>query len=137
MVNIACTVFLEDPFWVGAWERTDDRSFCVAKATFDAQPSDAEVWAFVLERYYALVFSKPEFGDIARRTMENPKRIQREAARAVSTTGIGTKAQQALKAQYEAGKQANKELPREEKRAQDEQKFLLRQKKKKARHRGH
>jgi len=135
--NIACTVFFEDPFWVGVWERTDGHSFCVAKATFGAQPRDAEVWAFVLERYDTLTFSKPEFGETALRAVGNPKRMQREAARAVSTTGIGTKAQQALKAQYEAGKQANKELSREEKRAQDERKFLLRQEKKKAKHRGH
>ncbi len=137
MISIACTVFFEDPFWVGVWERTDGRSFCVAKATFGAQPSDAEVLAFVLERYYTLMFSKPEFGDVTRKAMGNPKRMQREAARAVSTTGIGTKAQQALKAQYEAGKQANKELSREEKHAQDERKILLRQEKKKAKHRGH
>jgi hypothetical protein len=136
VVCIACTVFFEDPFWVGVWERTDERSFCVAKATFGTQPSDAEVWSFVLERYSALAFSKPEFGDIAQKTTGNPKRMQREAARVVSTSGIGTKAQQALKAQYEAGKLANKALSREEKRVQDEQKFLLRQEKKKAKHRG-
>lgn len=137
MVRIACTVFFEDPFWVGVWERTDDRSFCAAKATFGAQPSDAEVWAFVLGRYGELVFSGRESCGAGRGTAGNPKRMQREAARAVSASGIGTKAQQALKAQYEAGKQANKALSREEKRAEEERKFLLRQNRKKARHKGH
>jgi len=136
VVSIACTVFFEDPFWVGVWERTDGRMFCAAKATFGAQPSEKEVWVFVLERYGELAFSKPESGYAARKAACNPKRTQREASRAVSATGAGTKAQQALKAQYEAGKQAHKAQSREDRRAEEERKFLLRQEKKKARHKG-
>ena len=119
MVSIACTVFFEDPFWVGVWERTDGRMFCAAKATFGAQPSEKEVWVFVLERYGELAFSKPESGYAARKAACNPKRTQREASCAVSATGAGTKAQS-----------------REDRRAEEERKFLLRQEKKKARHKG-
>lgn len=52
-------------------------------------------------------------------------------------TGIGTKAQQALKSQYEAGKQEHKECSRAERLASEQRRFQLRQDKKKAKHRGH
>lgn len=138
MVSVACTVFFEDPFWVGVWERADDKAYCAAKATFGAQPSDAQVWAFVLDRYGELTFSEPvrSGGRPPVRRTKSPKRLQREAARAVGGTGIGTKAQQALKEQYGAGKEAQKNRSRAERLAEEEQEFLLRQRKKKAKHRG-
>ena len=137
MVRIVFTVFFEDPFWVGVWERECDARFSAAKATFGAQPSDAEVLAFVLTRYGELAFSEPEAGAFRPYAEKNPKRLQREAARAVSASGVGTKAQQALKSQYEAGKQAQKECSRAERLASEQRKFQLRQDKKKAKHRGH
>ena len=83
MVRIVFTVFFEDPFWVGVWEREWETRYSAAKATFGAQPSDAEVWAFVLERYGELVFSGRESCGAGSVTAGNPKRMQREAARAV------------------------------------------------------
>ena len=137
MNTIAYTVFFEDPFWVGVWERGADGAYSCAKATFGAEPSEAEVWAFVLERYGSLVFSKPTAGGLKTHTCANPKRMQRQAARAVAAEGIGTKAQQALKSQYEAGKQECRALTRDERLAEAERKFQLRQDKRKAKHRGH
>jgi len=138
MSRITCTGFFEDPFWVGVWERSGDGAYSAAKATFGAEPKDAEVLAFVLERFGALVFSKPEPDDGRERSpVSNPKRMQRAAARAMLSTGVGTKAQQALKSQYEAGKQEHKSLSREERLQMEERKFLLRQEQKKAKHRGH
>ena len=100
-------------------------------------PADAEVWIFLLQSYSALVFSKPCAGREREGSTPNPKRAQRLASRAVLTTGIGTKAQQALKSQYEANKEEHKALSREQLLAQEERKFQLRQEKKKAKHRGH
>ena len=138
MSRITFTVFFEEPFWVGVWERSGDGAYSAAKATFGAEPKDAEVLAFVLERFGTLAFSKPEPDDgRARSPVSNPKRMQRAAARAMLTTGVGTKAQQALKSQYEAGKEAHKALSREERLAASERKFLLHQEKRKAKHRGH
>ena len=104
METIAFTVFFEDPFWVGVCERYTGDAYSCAKVTFGAEPSEAEVWAFVLERFGSLAFSKPVPGTQKPQTAANPKRMQRQAARAVAAEGIGTKAQQALKSQYEAGK---------------------------------
>jgi hypothetical protein len=137
MHRITCTVFFEDPFWVGVWERESDGRYSAAKATFGAEPSDAQVLEFVQHSYVGLAFSKPSAQRQRQAAAQNPKRVQREAARAVLATGVGTKAQQALKSQYEAGKEAHKALSREERLAANERKFLLHQEKRKAKHRGH
>lgn len=136
MYRIACTVFFEDPFWVGVWERSGDGGYSAAKTTFGAEPRDAEVLALLLDSYRTLAFSKPRAEQERQTAAPNPKRMQRQAAKAVRAAGVGTKAQQALKGQYEAGKQERKERSREERLADEERKFLLRQEKKKAKHRG-
>ncbi|MBR1930649.1 MAG: YjdF family protein [Lachnospiraceae bacterium] len=51
------TVFFEDPFWVGAFERAIDGKLSVSKVVFGAEPKDYEVWDFVLNHYYELKFS--------------------------------------------------------------------------------
>ena len=136
METIAFTVFFEDPFWVGVCERSSGGTYSCAKVTFGAEPSEAEVWAFMLERYDTLTFSTPTASDARPQGYANPKRMQRQAARAVMATGIGTKAQQALKSQYEVGKQEHKECSRAERLASEQRRFQLRQDKKKAKHRG-
>ena len=37
------TVFFEDPFWIGIFERIEDGRLSVAKVTFGAEPKDYEV----------------------------------------------------------------------------------------------
>ena len=67
----------------------------------------------------------------------NPKRMQREVRRQVLDSGIGTKSQQALKLQQEQNKQERKSRSREEKLAEVERLFELKQQKKREKHRGH
>lgn len=45
------TVFFENPFWVGVFERVSNGKLSVCKVTFGAEPKDYEVWAFVLKHY--------------------------------------------------------------------------------------
>ncbi len=56
-LNISLTVFFEDPFWVGVFERLDEGKLSVCKVTFGAEPKDYEVWDYVLSHYHELVFS--------------------------------------------------------------------------------
>ena len=51
------TVYFEDPFWVGVFERIEGGKLSVCKVTFGAEPKDYEVWAFVLKSYDQLKFS--------------------------------------------------------------------------------
>ena len=51
------TVFFEEPFWVGVFERVSGGSLSVCKVTFGAEPKDYEIYEFVLKNYYRLRFS--------------------------------------------------------------------------------
>ena len=130
------TVFFEEPFWVGLFERTQGDRLCVSKVTFGAEPKDYEVLAYVLEHYHELTFSPPVPNEIRERA-DNPKRRQRAAAKEMQKTGVGTRSQQALQAQREMMKVARKVVTKEEQEAEAQRRFELRQQKKKEKKRGH
>lgn len=136
MNKVKCTVFFEDPFWVGVFERNENGKLSVAKVTFGAEPKDCEILDFVLKHYYDLQFS-PAVETFVKETKKNPKRAQREVRKEMKKTSIGTKSQQALKLQQEQNKQQRKVENRERNLAKAQRKFELKQKKKKEKHRGH
>ena len=129
------TVFFEDPFWVGVFERTSDGKLSVCKVTFGAEPKDYEIYAFVLRNHGRLKFS-PSVEAEAKKTSHNPKRIQREIQRQVQNTGIGTKAQKALKLQQEQMKTERKTESRRRREEEKQLRFEQKQQKRKEKHRG-
>jgi hypothetical protein len=130
------TVYFEEPFWIGIFERLEDDKLSVAKVTFGTEPKDYEVYEFILKYYYSLQFS-PAVAVVVKETKSNPKRLQREVKRQLQDTGIGTKSQQALKLHMEQSKQKRKVNSREQRLAFAERMFELKQQKKKDKHRGH
>ena len=130
------TVFFEDPFWVGVFERVSDGKLSVSKVTFGAEPKDYEVWEFVLRHYYELKFS-PAVEFELRQTAENPKRRQRNAGKQMQNTGIGPKSQKALQMQREEMKTEHKQISKEQREAEKQREFELKQQKRKERHKGH
>lgn len=134
--SVTLTVYFDDPFWVGVFERIGDGKLSVCKATFGAEPKDYEVWEFVLRNYYRLKFS-PAVTAEQKQTADNPKRRQRNAKKQMQAVGIGTKSQQALAAQREALKTERKKVGKEQKEAEQQRRFDLRQQKRKEKHRGH
>lgn len=130
------TVFFEEPFWVGVFERYEGGKLSVAKVTFGAEPKDYDVYQFILEHYYGLQFS-PAVAAVVKETKKNPKRMKRDARNQMQKIGIGTKSQQALKLQQEQNKQQRKVKSRKQKLAEAERMFELKQQKKKEKHRGH
>lgn len=136
-VKSKLTVFFEEPFWVGIYEREDNGRYESCKITFGAEPKDYEVYDYLLKNWYKLRFSPSiEAASPAEKRM-NPKRIQRAVKKQMQGAGIGTKAQQALKLQQEQGKLERKTLNHGQKEAEKERQFELRQEKRKAKHRGH
>ena len=129
------TVFFEKTFWVGVFERIENGNLSAAKVTFGAEPKDYEVYAFILKHYYDLQFS-PAVATVVKEIKQNPKRIQRDIKKSLAKTGIGTKSQQALKLQQEQNKQERRVKSREQKLAEAERLFELKQQKKKEKHRG-
>ncbi len=129
------TVYFEDPFWVGVFEVTEDGKLSVCKVTFGAEPKDYEVLDFILKNYYRLKFS-PAVDAAAEKEIRNPKRMQREIRKRSASTGIGTKSQQALQLQREEHKLERIVIRREQKEAEKQRQYELKQQKRKKKHRG-
>ena len=130
------TVYFEEPFWVGIFERIEDGKLSVAKVTFGAEPKDYEVQEYVQKYYFSLKFS-PAVDTVVKDIKRNPKRMQREAKKQMQEIGIGTESQQALKLQQEQNKQERKLRSQEKKEAEKLRMFELKQQKKREKHKGH
>ena len=129
------TVFFEEPFWVGVFERISEGKLSVCKVTFGTEPKDYEVYDFILKNYYCLRFSPAVATDV-KEAGRNPKRVQREVRKQMQNTGVGTSSQQALKLQQEQLKTERKIVNREQREAEKQRLFELKQKKRKEKHRG-
>ena len=53
------TVFFDDPFWIGVFERIDNGKIEICRVVFRQEPKDYEIFEFLLDNYYNLKFSKP------------------------------------------------------------------------------
>ena len=135
-IRCSLTVFFEEPFWVGVFEVIENRKVSAARVVFGAEPRDCEVHEYILKHYSALHFS-PAVNTVVKDLPKNPKRLQREARRQTLATGIGTKSQQAIKLQQEQNKLERKTRSREQRLAEQEREFELKQQKKREKHRGH
>ena len=130
------TVYFEEPFWGGVFERMENGKLSVCKVTFGAEPKDYKVWEFVLKHYDRLAFSAAIASEM-KKTADTPKRRQREARKQLCTSGIGTKSQQALHMQREEIKIERKQISRAQREAEKQRQFDLKQQKRKEKHRGH
>lgn len=129
------TVYFDNPFWVGVFERIEDEKLSVCKVTFGAEPKDYEVLQFILKNYSQLKFS-PSVDVKVRKEAKNPKRMQREARKQTALSGIGTKSQQALQQQREENKLLRKTISKQMQEAENQRRYDLKQQKRKEKHRG-
>ncbi len=140
MVTIKATILFEQRFWVGTFERTDKEGYAVARHIFGAEPSDAEVYEFVLNHYPDLKFGEVRELQLQIRRM-NPKRVQREIRREMQrvkeTSKPSTLAQDYMREEMEKMKKEKKSISSAEKLARKERLFDMKQEKKKQKHRGH
>lgn len=136
LIESCLTVLFEEPFWIGIYERRYNGHYEVCKITFGAEPKEPELYSFLLQNWSKLQFAKTADFDADLTKSQNPKRIQREISKQLQRKTISTKAQQALQDMREQNKIERKAVSRQAKEADQERRFLLRQAKKKARHRG-
>ena len=130
------TVYFEEAFWIGVFERIEDGKLSVAKVTFGAEPKDYEVQQYIQKHYSSLKFS-PAVDTVVKDMKRNPKKMQRKAKKQMQETGVGTKSQQALKLQQEQNKQERKKRSHQKKEAEKKRMFELKQQKKREKHKGH
>lgn len=131
------TVYFEAPFWVGLFERGGGGTWEACKVTFGPEPKDHEVYAFLLENHRRLRFSPSMRAGRTAGQAANPKRRQRQVKRQLERAGCSTRAQQALAAQREQGKEAKRRRTRAEREAEQARQFALRQEKRREKHKGH
>lgn len=135
-ISVKLTVYFEEPFWVGVFERISEGKLSACKVTFGAEPKDYEVCDFVVKHYYELKFG-PTVKTEVKQIANNPKRRQRIARKQLQNSGIGTKSQQILKMQREEKKIERRKTSKEQRDAERLRQFELKQKKRKEKHRGH
>lgn len=131
------TVFFEDPYWIGVFEREDISGYQVSRVVFGSEPTDAELYEFIKSEYRNLKFGKPIAGQVKIERKKNFKRMQREVRKQVMEQGVGTKAQQAMKQALAETKQERRQDSRKRNREEERLQFELRQQKKKEKHKGH
>lgn len=133
-VQIKLTVLFDGMFWVGIFERIYDEKLEVAKVTFITEPSEAEIYNYILYNYQNLKFSLPVLAK-SQSSNANPKRMKRIVKKQLNSS-IGTKSQQALKKQQEIKKSDYKTALRLKKEMTLKMKFEMKQKKRRQKHKG-
>lgn len=140
MITVKATIFFEKRHWIAVFERTDKEGYAIAKHIFGKEPTDPEIYEFVLNHYDQLNYGSPkEFSLVIKR--QNPKRVQREVRKEMEkikqTTKPSTFAQNVMREDLEKGKKEKKKKKSFEKLAYKEEQFVSKQMKKKEKHRGH
>lgn len=97
-VSSTLTVYHDGQFWVGVVEHVENDMLRIARVVFGAEPSNEEVYTWVLERWLSLRLSAEAepVGPRVGRLPGNPKRRAREAAKAMRQHGSSTASQLAL-----------------------------------------
>lgn len=130
------TLLFQPPFWVGLAERWDAEGYRVSRTVFGPEPTQPQLYQWLLANWHRLEFSAPAEDGGPRPVSANPKRARRQAARALQARGTGTQAQRALAAQRERDARAREAERRAARRTQEEERFQLRKQKKREKRRG-
>lgn len=135
-VSSTLTLYHDGQFWVGVIEHVEDGIVSAARIVFGAEPSDEEVFEFVIKKWNSLHF----VGDVVAKPEKmpaNPKRRQREASKRLSKRGASTKAQAALSQAREEIKVESRSVRAQRKREDEADRFSKRMAKKKEKRKGH
>lgn len=134
--SIKLTIYFENPFWVGIFERNINGKLSACRVVFGQEPKDNQVLEFVLKNDRQLQYSPEILNENVVKEKVNPKRMQRDSKRQIQNLGIGTKSQQALKLQQEKNKTVRKAKRKEQKEFKRDKMYILRQQKKREKHKG-
>lgn len=136
--SIKFSLVFEKQWWVGIFERVDDAGYAVAREIFGTEPTDPEIYEFILHNQGKLKFSHPlTDGTVSIIRKINPKRMMREAKQQQAKLQNMTKAYDALRIEMEKNKKEKKCISAQENEKIKRYKFELKQKKRKAKHQGH
>ena len=136
------TLYFDGRFWVVVIERHEEGRVRAVRIVFGAQPSDAELYEFLLVHASALTRRLDEaaavpVGPECQPKRPNPKRAQRQASRLARQAHPSTASQAAIHADRERSAQRRAASAKQKKREAAAERRRLEREKAKARHRGH
>lgn len=138
--TVKATIKLENSLWVGIFERDDNEGYAVTRYIFGSEPTDPELYEFVTTHYYELKFSEPHGNINLLIKRKKYKRVLRDVRKEMKKLSSGTqttRAQEVLRLELEKNKKVKKTITKQQKEAERDEKFNLRQIKKKKKMRGH
>lgn len=137
-VSSTLTVYHNGQFWVGVVEHVEDGMLSVARMVFGAEPSNEEVYTWVIEHWSSLRLSAEAepVGPRVGRLPGNPKRRVREAAKAMRQHGSSTASQLALARERERSKEESRSECAARGREEARVRWEKRHEKRRHRHRG-
>ena len=136
---MSLTIYHDGQFWVGIIEVVEGGKLKAFRYVFGAEPKDTEILDFIHHKLLNLINQSIHSGldvKIKSNKKVNPKRLQRQVAKEVNKIGISTKAQEAMKQEYEEKKKSRKKKSKQYREELKEQKYLMKKLKAKAKHKG-
>jgi hypothetical protein len=134
------TVLFEERFWIGVAERDDEaEGYAIARVVFGEEPTGAQLLDWALNEYRDLQFAPVAVAPGRPRPREprrNPKRAQREVARAAAERGLETRAQAAVREVIESRKEACAASAKRTREEEEARRWALRVERRKQKHRG-
>ncbi|WP_341285576.1 YjdF family protein [Priestia megaterium] len=136
---MSLTIYHDGQFWVGIIEIVEDGKLRAFRYVFGAEPKDTEILDFIYYRLLDIINQSVHSGlDVKRKSDKkiNPKRLQRQVAKQINKVGISTKAQEAMKQEYEEKKKSKKKRAKQYREELKQKKYLMKKQKAKAKHKG-
>ena len=136
---MSLTIYHDGQFWVGIIEVVEDGKLRAFRYVFGTEPKDTEILDFIYYKLLNIINQSVHSGiDIEGKSDKkiNPKRLQRQVAKQINKVGVSTKAQEAMKQEYEEKKKSKKKRAKQYREELKDQKYLMKKQKAKAKHKG-
>jgi len=136
---MSLTIYHDGQFWVGIIEVVEDGKLRAFRYVFGTEPKDTEILDFIYYKLLNIINQSIHSGiDVEGKSDKkiNPKRLQRQVAKQINKVGVSTKAQEAMKQEYEEKKKSKKKRAKQYREELKDQKYLMKKQKAKAKHKG-
>lgn len=136
--SLSLTIIFDQPFYIGVFERKTGDVYEASKINLGtSEPRDSLIYELLIENWHHVRFNTVNIANNEQIQKKiSPKRMQRLAKKDLKS-GLSTKAQEAVKLAQTAQKLEKKKHKSLRNQEIKEQRYLLSQKKKSEKHRGH
>ncbi|MBA5813326.1 YjdF family protein [Leuconostoc lactis] len=136
--SLSLTIIFDQPFYIGVFERKTGDVYEVSKINLGtSEPRDSLIYELLIENWHHVRFNTVNIANNEQIQKKiSPKRMQRLAKKDLKS-GLSTKAQEAVKLAQTAQKLEKKKHKSLRNQEIKDQRYLLSQKKKSEKHRGH